>query len=64
MDAQTTHAKNFLVSRLVHSLDFREILTTAGATCVSEKPEEEEFVDLSPTALDKTTFIDLLCPKD
>jgi hypothetical protein len=60
MDAQTTHARNFLVSRLVHSLDFREILTAAGATCVSEKPEEEEFVDLSPTVLDKTTFVDLL----
>jgi hypothetical protein len=64
MDAQTTHARNFLVSRLVNSLDFREILTRAGATCVSEKPEDEEFVDLSPTVLDKTTFIDLLCGEE
>lgn len=63
-DVKTTHARKFLVKSLVDSLDFRELLTSAGADVVSEKPEEEEFLDLSPTALNKTTFIDLLSPKN
>lgn len=63
-DVKTTHARKFLVKSLVDSLDFREILTLAGAEVVSEKPEEEEFLDLSPTALSKTTFVDLLSPKN
>jgi hypothetical protein len=60
---RTTHTRNFLVKSLVDSLDFREILTSAGADVVSEKPEDDEYLDLSPIALDKTTFIDLLSPE-
>lgn len=62
-DPQTVHARNFLVKRLVDSLDFRELLTLAGAEVFSEKPEDD-YLDLSPEALDKTTFVDLLCERN
>ncbi len=56
----STTAREFLVNSLVNTLDFKEILKGAGAKVVSEKPEEGEFIDLSPEALDKTTIINLI----
>jgi hypothetical protein len=41
-------------------LEFTDVLERAGATVVREKPVEGEYIDLSPEALDKTTFIKLL----
>ena len=57
---QSQQARKYLVSKLVNSLDFREILTIAGANIVDEVPEEEEYINLSPEALDKTTIINLI----
>lgn len=56
---QSMHVRKFLVNSMVGSLDFKEILTTAGANVVNEKPENE-YLDLSPEKLDKNTIIDLI----
>jgi len=61
-NGQSTHARRYFVSSLVNSIDLREILILAGAKVVDEKPEEGEYLDLSPEALDKTTIIDLINP--
>ena len=53
-------ARNYLVNSLVDSIDFKEVLESAGAIVVDKKPDEVEFVDLSPEALDKTTIINLI----
>ncbi len=58
----SVHARKFLVKSMVGSLDFKEILTNAGANVVNEKPENEHM-DLSPENLDKTTIIDLIREK-
>lgn len=60
--AVATHSRNYLYYSMVGSLDFREILEWAGANVVEKKPEEnEDFLDLSPTSLQKTTLISLMC---
>ncbi|HEA46440.1 MAG TPA: hypothetical protein ENH99_01525 [Candidatus Pacearchaeota archaeon] len=55
----STYAREYLVSSLVDTLDFKEILEGAGAKVVSKKPKKD-FIDLSPEALDKTTIINLI----
>lgn len=60
-NAQAMHARKYLVARMVNSIDFREILNAAGAVVVREKPDED-YIDLSPEKLDKTTIIDLVKP--
>ncbi len=55
----STHARKYLVNSLMNPLDMREILKMAGATVVDEPPDGD-YLDLSPTALDKTTIIDLV----
>jgi len=57
---QTTHAREYLKSSLVSSVKLDEVLALAGANIVTEKPEDKEFIDLSPELLDKTTIIDLI----
>lgn len=57
---QSKIAREYLVNSLVDSIDLKEILEIAGAVVVDEKLEDEEFIDLSPEALDKTTIINLL----
>lgn len=59
-DEQATISREYLVNSLVDTLDFKEILVNAEAIVVDEKPEDEEFIDLSPEALDKTTIINLI----
>ena len=59
LNEHSTHARKYLVSSLVNSLDFREILGMAGANVVTKKPDGK-YIDLSPEALDKTTIIDLV----
>jgi len=54
----STKARNFMVASCVGAINLEIILAMAGADIVSEKPEEE-YIDLSPEALDKTTIIDL-----
>jgi hypothetical protein len=46
----------------VNSVDFREVLTMAGATVVDCKPDNGKYINLSPEALDKTTIVDLIKP--
>ena len=59
----TTHTRQYLVSKLVSSIDFREILTMSGAKIVNTKPNDDEsYINLSPHALDKNTIIDLIKP--
>lgn len=56
---QSAHIRQYFVSRLVNSLDFKQILEMAGAKVVSEKIGGD-FIDLSPNALDKLTIINLI----
>jgi len=58
---QATHVRKYLVGVTKASIDFREILTKAGAK-VSNKIPDEDYVDLSPEALDKTTILNLMLP--
>jgi hypothetical protein len=58
---QSTHTRKYLISRFIHTLDFREILSTAGANVVATRPDGD-YLDLSPEALDKTTIINLIKP--
>lgn len=55
-------AREYLVSSAINTVDFRQVLTMAGANVVDEKPDDE-CIDLSPEALDKTTIIDLVQAK-
>ena len=58
---QSQQARQFLVNKLVNSLELREILTMAGATIIDKIPEDkEEYLNLSPEALDKTTILNLI----
>lgn len=59
---QSQQARNYLVTKLVNSLELRTVLTMAGAKIIDEIPEdkEEEYINLSPEALDKTTIINLI----
>jgi predicted MarR family transcription regulator len=41
-------------------IELSDVLLMAGAIVVSEKPEEGEYIDLSPENLDKSTIIKLL----
>lgn len=54
----TNMSKDFLLKTCKATIDMRDILEMAGANVVSEVPEEGvDYTDLSPEALDKTTFI-------
>lgn len=53
-------AREYFVNMTYSSLDLRNVLETAKAKVVTEKPEEGDFIDLSPEAIDKTTIINLL----
>jgi len=59
---QSAHARKYLVNSATNSIDFRNVLKSAGAIVVNERPEGE-YIDLSPEALDKSTIIDLVKPQ-
>ncbi|MCV6636573.1 hypothetical protein [Candidatus Albibeggiatoa sp. nov. NOAA] len=61
-NTQSMQAREYLVSSAINTVDFRQVLTMAGANVVDEKPDNE-YIDLSPEALDKTTIIDLVQAK-
>lgn len=52
--------EKYFVNMVKSSLDLKSLLEKAGAKIVTEKPEKDEFIDLSPEAINKTTFINLL----
>ena len=57
-----TLARTYLVDSLINSIGLQDILTKAGANVVDKRPDSD-YVDLSPEALDKTTFLDLMNTK-
>lgn len=63
-NSNSTHARKFLLEKMVNSIDLKMMLERAGATVVNKKPdkeiEDQEFVDLSPTCLDKMTLVRLI----
>lgn len=52
-------ARDFLTTKLEHSISLEEVLVLSGASVVRERPDEGDYLDLSPEALDKTTILDL-----
>lgn len=56
----TTYAREYLFNSMVNTLDFRTILHMAGASVLDEKPESDDYINLSPEVLDKTTLINLI----
>ncbi len=58
-NSNATHIRKYLVGVTKSSIDFRDILTQAGAT-VCDELSGNDCVDLSPEMLDKTTFLQLL----
>jgi hypothetical protein len=59
-DGLAEKALNYLLASCVNTIELDSILSMAGANVVREKPESDEYLDLSPEALDKTTIIKLL----
>ena len=60
LSEHSTHARKFMVNKLMNGIDLLTVLCMSKATIVTKKPEKGEFIDLSPEALTKTTIIDLL----
>ncbi|HSH05164.1 MAG TPA: hypothetical protein VLL52_21795 [Anaerolineae bacterium] len=61
-DNANIHARQYLINALTNPLDFRHILHTAGATIVDQQPKTDNYINLAPHALTKTSFLDLLQP--
>jgi hypothetical protein len=66
---RSTQIRQHMMNSLINSIYFRQVLEAAGARIWDEIPvpppegaQNEEYVDLSPSALDKTTLIDLVQP--
>ncbi len=57
----STHARKYLVSRFLNSLELRAVLSAAGANVVEVLPDGD-VINLSPASLDKTTLIELIKP--
>ena len=49
-----------MLRALTARISFEQVATLAGANIVRERPEEGDYVDLSPEALAKDTFLSLL----
>ena len=58
-DGHTAHARNYLTDRFANPLDLWELLEVAGATVVRERPAGNEFIDLSPENLTKSSIVSL-----
>jgi len=53
--------RQYMISSFLNSLSLKEVLIMAGAVVVEEKPDDD-FIDLSPEALDKLSIIKLIKP--
>lgn len=60
----TGHARQYLTDRFSTALDFTQALQSAGAIVVSERPDHEDYVDLSPENLTKGSIISLFQQSD
>lgn len=58
--SQTDHARNYLVASMTQTINLEHLLVRAGALVVKDLPEEGEYINLAPEALDKQTIIDLV----
>ncbi|MEL7498438.1 MAG: hypothetical protein AAFN77_12575 [Planctomycetota bacterium] len=58
-EGHTRHARHYLTDRFSTALEFWEVLECAGATVVDERPQNGEFIDLSPENLTKSSIIAL-----
>ena len=54
----SNHARKYMINNCLNQVDFSYLLNMAGATVVNEVPENKEFIDLSPTALNKNSILD------
>lgn len=57
--AVSSNARNYLVAYASSMLDLKELLQMAGAT-VTDENVDEQAIDLSPSALSKSTIIELI----
>lgn len=58
-DEKATQSREFLKAKLMNPIELKDLLILAGADVVTERPEED-YIDLSPEVLDKSTIIDLI----
>jgi len=58
-DDVTRKAREYTIATSQSPIKLETVLQMAGANVVNEKPEDNEYVDLSPEVLDKTTIIKL-----
>ena len=58
-DEKTKHARNYLVSKTLNSIELRDVLKLAGANVVDKIPDNGHC-DLSPEAISKETLINIL----
>ena len=61
-EGHTSHARNYLTDRFATAIDFWELLESAGATVVEERPQHGDFIDLSPENLTKSSIVSLFQP--
>lgn len=52
-------ARNYLVAYMTNPLNLNEVIEMAGGQVVSERPEDS-YIDLSPSALDRSTIMRLI----
>lgn len=65
VDDLTRKAHSFFVNKSMNSLELAELIVLAGGNVVSERPsEDDDYVDLSPSALSKTTILGILSKND
>lgn len=57
---RTIQTLEFMKKNLINSLSLNDLILDSGAKIVHEIPEDEDFIDLSPSVLDKNTIINLL----
>ena len=55
----TGHARTYLTDRFTNSLNLKDLLTTAGANVVETRPNHNDFIDLSPENLTKSSIVSL-----
>lgn len=58
-DKGSGHTRNYLVAHTSNPLNFNDIVELAGGRIVRERPNDD-YIDLSPSALDRSTFIDMI----
>jgi hypothetical protein len=63
VDRISTMSRKYLVNTLINSIDLKDVLLRAGAIITDKVPMNDNYIDLSPESLTKTTIIDLLQSK-